>query len=460
MNSKAIFCALLCLQIIICSAIIAQEEKVIPVHIMCVQERSEESSKALNVLLFHATHDDINIYKSFDTDTKHVSIGKGQTPIESALQAATIGLVIQQSISNQLSHKKLFAPLELISYEPDASQTFIFFPVAFTTKKELSDSLQEAIEEGHTDAQYDAVKLVPLRTEYVSDPVSLDGHPELENIVLDSVLHDRIWIDGATLNAIKWLAERLGKSGFAVGVASREDSPSVPKPHSWQEISSNTLLLFYNSNQPFYEFTNFHAGYPVTIDNSKWPTTEHYYQAMKFADARLQNQIKQIIMAHDAFDFAQRHKKDIRSDWQQKSLAYMMNAVKNKFYQHQQLADMLVATYPQVLVENALKNDSFYGAGADGKGENHLGKILMKVRAALRKGVPKEQLENIIYDDQDRKRTWVDFAAGDDEEWYHLPVPEPKQDTTVGRPNALTAALQRVTDAFNKVAAALGRVSF
>jgi len=42
-------------------------------------------------------------------------------------------------------------------------------------------------------------------------------------------------------------------------------------------------ILFYRVNEPFGCFSNF-SRHPVSIDGRTWPTTEHYFQAMKLPD--------------------------------------------------------------------------------------------------------------------------------------------------------------------------------
>ena len=41
-------------------------------------------------------------------------------------------------------------------------------------------------------------------------------------------------------------------------------------------------ILFYRVNEPYGEFSNF-APYPFELKGKSWPTSEHYFQAQKFA---------------------------------------------------------------------------------------------------------------------------------------------------------------------------------
>ena len=40
-------------------------------------------------------------------------------------------------------------------------------------------------------------------------------------------------------------------------------------------------ILFYDPKSKYFEFSNFYQS-PIKIDNIKYPTVEHYFQAMKF----------------------------------------------------------------------------------------------------------------------------------------------------------------------------------
>jgi len=59
----------------------------------------------------------------------------------------------------------------------------------------------------------------------------------------------------------------------------------APMPQGARSPSSNNMPLeFYEMSEPYYAFTNFYAGTPIVIGGKSWPTSEHYFQAMKFND--------------------------------------------------------------------------------------------------------------------------------------------------------------------------------
>ncbi len=148
-------------------------------------------------------------------------------------------------------------------------------------------------------------------------------------------------------------------------------------------------LLFYESTQPYYEFTNFASGYPFTLAGASWPTSEHYFQAQKFVShPRLYAQIRAASTPREAFDIAQANAASVRSDWKSISLDVMLDALRQKF-ENPTLKSLLLSTYPRTLVENAGSKDNFWGAGATGTGKNHLGRMLMHVREEKYTGIQK-----------------------------------------------------------------------
>ena len=75
----------------------------------------------------------------------------------------------------------------------------------------------------------------------------------------------------------------------------------------------------------------------------------------------------------------------LREDWEQVKDRIMEEIVRAKFSQNEELKEQLLATGDAQLVEGNRWNDRYWGVDIrSGVGENHLGKILMKVRSELR----------------------------------------------------------------------------
>jgi ribA/ribD-fused uncharacterized protein len=141
-------------------------------------------------------------------------------------------------------------------------------------------------------------------------------------------------------------------------------------------------IRFYSTKNEFGEFSNF-AAFPFSLDGQEWPTSEHYFQAQKFALADYREQIRQAPSPMIAARLGRSRKIPIRSDWEEVKLQIMRAAVRQKFAAHAALTKLLLSTGDEELIE-AAPNDSYWGCGADGAGQNWLGRILMELRDELR----------------------------------------------------------------------------
>lgn len=121
----------------------------------------------------------------------------------------------------------------------------------------------------------------------------------------------------------------------------------------------------------------------VELDGLQYPTVEHGYQAAKT------NQISQRILIRECKFPAQAKRLGsrviLRHDWNEVKLSVMANLVHQKFTLHPDLSTLLLATGDQELIEGNTWGDRFWGV-CGGRGENHLGKILMGVRMELHNG--------------------------------------------------------------------------
>lgn len=142
-------------------------------------------------------------------------------------------------------------------------------------------------------------------------------------------------------------------------------------------------IYFYRVSDEYGEFSNF-ALYPIDLDGRSWPTSEHYFQAQKFADRAYQEHIRKTASPMRAATLGRDRKQTLRRDWETVKDSVMHKAVLAKFEQHPSLQTLLLSTADARLVEHT-DNDSYWGDGDDGRGQNKLGLTLMKVREALRK---------------------------------------------------------------------------
>ena len=129
-------------------------------------------------------------------------------------------------------------------------------------------------------------------------------------------------------------------------------------------------------------FSNF-APYPITLKGNVWPTSEHYFQAQKFAGTEHEEAVRLAKTPKLAANLGRSRERPLRPDWERVKDAVMEEAVRAKFTQHADLRRILLETGDAEIVEHRAR-DSYWGDGPDGSGKNMLGRMLMRVRDELR----------------------------------------------------------------------------
>lgn len=130
----------------------------------------------------------------------------------------------------------------------------------------------------------------------------------------------------------------------------------------------------------FYVLNNFSA-HAIEYGGVLYPTAEHAYQAAKCTDPHGKDEIRNArspILAKQVANETYRWARD--PDWDSKKLAVAEEILRTKLAQHSEAQEALRASGDEDIVEDS-PTDYFWGAGADGSGQNMLGKIWMKIRA-------------------------------------------------------------------------------
>ncbi|MCL4143307.1 UNVERIFIED_CONTAM: hypothetical protein GTU68_065810 [Idotea baltica] len=148
------------------------------------------------------------------------------------------------------------------------------------------------------------------------------------------------------------------------------------------------MIAFYVASDEHGYLCNFSA-HGFTLDGDYWPTVEHYFQAQKFVGTEYAQRIRAARTPKEAKNLGMTRKITLRSDWEEVKVDVMQKAVFAKFKTHTDLAEALVETGNDELVENA-PGDYFWGCGKMGTGQNWLGKILMEVRCQLQEPEARE----------------------------------------------------------------------
>ena len=131
---------------------------------------------------------------------------------------------------------------------------------------------------------------------------------------------------------------------------------------------------FYSTKDPYGEFSNF-ATFPLEIDGKTWPTSEHYFQAQKFAGTPHEEELRAIESPMKVALAGRERHRPLRPDWEEVKDDVMRRALRAKFTQHDSHRELLLGTG---------ESDSYWGDGGDRTGGNMLGKLLMELRTELR----------------------------------------------------------------------------
>jgi ribA/ribD-fused uncharacterized protein len=129
----------------------------------------------------------------------------------------------------------------------------------------------------------------------------------------------------------------------------------------------------------FYVFNNFSA-HAIEFRGKLYPTCEHAYQAAKCTDQQGREVIRNARSPLEAKRLANDTYKAARDpDWGSKKVAVVEEILRAKLAQHQEAQEALRKSGDEEIVEDS-PTDYFWGEGADGSGQNMLGKLWMKLR--------------------------------------------------------------------------------
>ena len=137
-------------------------------------------------------------------------------------------------------------------------------------------------------------------------------------------------------------------------------------------------IRFYRTGDAYGEFSNF-AAYPIELDGKVWPTVEHYFQAQKFTDTELIEQIRTDPNPMSAAKLGRGHHHSFKKNWDEIKDQAMQKALLAKFTQHHSLKELLLSTHGCEIIEHT-KNDSYWADGGDSSGLNKLGCFLINLR--------------------------------------------------------------------------------
>lgn len=148
------------------------------------------------------------------------------------------------------------------------------------------------------------------------------------------------------------------------------------------EPEANDAIYFSRSDPG--ELLGSYAPLSLLLEETLWPTVEHYLQAMQYEATAEQERIRGLEtpeLAHK--EQKARWLKRRRKDWKTLRPVYLTRAIYTRCKTHDDVRARLMETEQLKLIEND-QYDYYWGCGRDRRGTNMYGQVLMNVREKLR----------------------------------------------------------------------------
>ena len=131
--------------------------------------------------------------------------------------------------------------------------------------------------------------------------------------------------------------------------------------------------------KPEYQFLSNMARVWVDYEEHSYFSVEHAYQAAKSTNPRDRKLMFRVASPYDAKRIAKSFV--VRQDWHQIKLQVMEDLLRQKF-NTEPFKFKLKATGNAYIEETNTWGDTYWGV-CNGKGDNHLGKLIMKIRSEM-----------------------------------------------------------------------------
>lgn len=135
-----------------------------------------------------------------------------------------------------------------------------------------------------------------------------------------------------------------------------------------------------------------YSNHGFVVDGVFYKTVEHFYQASKFDDSELRQKIIDAETPKEASNIGRDRNHKRIPNFKNQKLQKMYEGIYAKFSQNKDIRCKLIETRNDIIEEMSVK-ESYWGVGPNHDGENHVGKILMKVRSQLKEDLKKEIVE-------------------------------------------------------------------
>ena len=124
------------------------------------------------------------------------------------------------------------------------------------------------------------------------------------------------------------------------------------------------------------------AAFGLMMNEEYFQTSEHAFQYLKFVDTNtdVANEIKKAYSPNDARRIAHENKENRLPNWSLVKYENMEKVLKLKVEQNPVVKECLLNTKDYIIAECCIDEDTDWGIDNNNQGDNHLGKIWMKIR--------------------------------------------------------------------------------
>ena len=130
------------------------------------------------------------------------------------------------------------------------------------------------------------------------------------------------------------------------------------------------------------------SAFGFEMNGEYFQTSEHAFQYLKFIEANkeIANKIKESFSPNDARNVAHENKEYRLSNWSDVKYQNMEKVLRLKVEQNPIVKEALLNTKDYIIAENCIDEDTDWGLDNNNQGNNHLGKIWIKIREDIKGG--------------------------------------------------------------------------
>ena len=130
------------------------------------------------------------------------------------------------------------------------------------------------------------------------------------------------------------------------------------------------------------------SAFGFEMNGEYFQTSEHAFQYLKFIETNkeIANKIKESFSPNDARNIAHENKEYRLPNWSDVKYQNMEKVLRLKVEQNPIVKETLLNTKDYIIAENCIDEDTDWGLDNNNQGNNHLGKIWMKIRDDIKGG--------------------------------------------------------------------------